>query len=64
MDVVSPAAKLVQGERKAKEKLKDFLFALPSRRLTYSKLVQGERKAKEKLKDFLFALPSRRLTSG
>ncbi|MGM9687414.1 MAG: hypothetical protein ACI3YD_00045 [Alloprevotella sp.] len=51
-------AKIVQGERNAKEKLKDFHFAFPSRRLSYQKIVQGERNAKEKLKDFHFAFPS------
>ncbi|MDD6123817.1 MAG: hypothetical protein PUB53_05185 [Bacteroidales bacterium] len=51
----------MQGERSAKEKLKDFRFALPSRRLPYEKVVQGERSAKEKPKDFRLALPSRRL---
>ena len=56
-----PLAKVVQGERSAKEKLKDFRFAQPSRRLPYEKVVQGERSAKEKLKDFRLALPSRRL---
>ena len=44
------AAKVVQGERSAKEKLKVFHFALPSRSLSYPKIVQGERSAKEKLK--------------
>ena len=48
------SAKVVQGERSAKEKLKDFHFALPSRSLLYPKVVQGERSAKEKLKDFAF----------
>ena len=52
-------AKVVQGERSAKEKLKVFRFALPSRRLPYPKVVQGERSAKEKLKVFHFALSSR-----
>ena len=53
-------AKVVQGERSAKEKLKVFRFALPSRSLSWrSKEVQGERSAKEKLKVFRFALPSR-----
>ena len=33
-------AKLVQGERSAKEKLKDFHFALPSRSLTHQKIVE------------------------
>ena len=46
-------AKIVQGERNAKEKPKDFHFAFPSRRLSYGKIVQGERNAKEKLKDCL-----------
>ncbi|MDD6124267.1 MAG: hypothetical protein PUB53_07475 [Bacteroidales bacterium] len=53
----------MQGERSAKEKLKVFRFALPSRSLSWrSKEVQGERSAKEKLKVFRFELPSRSLS--
>ena len=40
-------AKIVQGESRAKEKPKDFHFALPSRSLCYVKIVQGESRAKE-----------------
>jgi len=48
------AAKVVQGERKAKKQSEDLLLALPNRRLLYQKVVQGERSRKHKAKGFMF----------
>ena len=44
-----PYPKVVQGESRAKEDAKHFLFAMPSRSLPYLKVVQGERRRKEKV---------------
>ena len=47
-------AKIVQGERKAKEKPQDLLLLCRAAAcLGEAKIVQGERKAKEKPKDLL-----------
>ena len=54
-------AKVVQGERRRKEKPQVFHFLIPSRSLPYAKVVQGESRAKEDAKHFPFALPSRSL---
>ena len=60
----SLSAKIVQGERKAKQITK-FLFSFPSRSLSSprsGRVVQTERKAKQITK-FLFSFPSRSLSS-
>ncbi|MCI7274254.1 hypothetical protein MR642_08105 [bacterium] len=55
-------AKIVQGERRTKEKATGFFFFMPSRSLSYQKIVQGERRTKNKAERFVFLIPSRSLS--